>query len=128
MKLQHDCYNCDHFPMQSVELRYSAVRESMSRDSKIWAVPRQEGAVYVLKHRKADHPVVNGVYRTRHEALNDKKSITGSPNKIPGIHHFCQGCGVGCFDEYEIVRFVFDTPRKIPVRDVSSYEHVSIYK
>lgn len=67
---------------------------------------------FVMKHRGANHPVADGVYADENQARKDFESVPGMRGKIPGQDSFCHGCGIGCYDEYEIVR-VFLRPLRV---------------
>lgn len=60
--------------------------------------------VFVLKHRGASHPVASGVYKTYKQAMKDLNTIPGGAREFTGSNTYCHGCGVGCHDEYEVVR------------------------
>lgn len=111
---------CNHYPIQSVKLDAVQVSKYLQHGRGIREMPDRKGTVYVLKHRGANHPVVSGIFRTETEAEIDKDSIptSGKKYKIEGLDMFCQGCGVGCYDEYEIVPFTFDNPVKIEVKSL----------
>lgn len=86
-----------HNPIKSVPLTTLGRQpELIFKHSQLW----------VLKHRNANHPVASGVYISEDEALRDYNTIPGGRSSfcVAGEKTYCQGCGVGCFDEYEVVR------------------------
>lgn len=69
---------------------------------------------YAIKHRGADHPVAGGVYETLAKA--EKVMLTIPPGRYAFTGKACEGCGVGCRDEYEIVEIVSKATRPLVVR------------
>lgn len=59
---------------------------------------------WVIKHRGATHRTRLSFYETKADAEKDFATIPQSGIGDSRGKKYCQGCGVGCADEYEIVK------------------------
>ena len=60
--------------------------------------------VWAIKHRRANHKTALDYYQTKSLAKLALDSIPVGMGSWTKGEQFCQGCGIGCRNEYEIVK------------------------